>query len=218
MTSFGQTSWDAAQSGGGGRDDFLNINKDGQYSVRTLSDPFTYSVHWVEDETKQIRKVNCAGRGCILCKEAAAGVEGSAKAQIRYLLEVLSRDDNKCHLIEFGPQVFNGIKVLVSSKHWGDPKGYDILIDRDKSRPPSSIYQVMPVGKTEMSLEDKAAIKEFMERIDLSNFVQPSTNESILKKLGRDGGAAPAADGTWARPATEPEAKPEAAKAADFDF
>lgn len=222
QTSFGQTSWDNAPSGGGGRDDFLNINKDGQYTVRVLSDPFTYSVHWVEDQNKQIRKVNCAGRGCLLCKEAAAGVPGAAKAQVRYLLEVLSRDTNKCHLIEFGPQVFNGIRALVGSKHWGDPKTYDVLIDRNKSRPPSGIYQVMPVGKTEISLEDRAAIKEFMERIELSSFVQPSTNESILKKLGRDGSAA-ATDGsagTWSRPgaATGTETAKQAADDTAFNF
>lgn len=204
QTSFGQTSWDTAPSGGGGRDDFLNINKDGQYTVRVLSDPFTYSVHWVEDSNKQIRKVNCAGRGCLLCKEAAAGIPGAVKAQIRYLVEVLSRDTSKCHLIEFGPQVFNGIRALHGSKHWGDPKTYDILIDRNKSRPPSGIYQVMPVGKTDMSLEDRANIKEFMERIELSTFVQPSTNESILKKLGREGASTETGtDGAaWSRPGT----------------
>ena len=209
QTVFGQTSWDSSPSSGS-RDDFLNLNRDGQYTLRILSEPFSYSVHWVENAGKEVRKVNCAGRGCLLCKEAAAGVVGSAKAQVRYLLEVLNRDTGKCQMVEFGPQVFSGIKKLVSNKHWGDPKTYDIVIDRNKANSPN-VYAVMPVGKTELTLEDRAAIKEFMERMDLSVFTQPSTNEQILKKLGREEGAA-STEGASASAGAKP------ATASAFDF
>ena len=48
--TFGKTSWDAPAPSMGGNDDFMQLNKDGQYVVRILGDsPLEYAVHWTED-------------------------------------------------------------------------------------------------------------------------------------------------------------------------
>lgn len=186
--TFGKTSWDTpAPTTGGGGDDFLHLNKDGQYILRVIGEaPFEYAAHWAEDVNGQKRRVKCAGRDCVLCKEGV-------RPQVRYLLEVINFKNNndtstgETKIVEFGAQVYNQIRSLYNNPHWGDPRGYNIMIDRDQKRGPSGMYQVMPLGKEELNTELKAASVEFKDRIKevLGKFAEPSTNEEILMKLGR---------------------------------
>lgn len=218
--TFGKTSWDSPPPSTGGNDDFMQLNKDGQYVVRILSDsPLEYAVHWTEDVSGNKRRVKCASRDCILCQEGI-------KPQLRYLIEVLNKDTDEAKLIEFGPQVFNQIASLRNNKHWGDPRGYDIMIDRDKNRGPSGMYSVMPLGKEPLSEEQKAVVISFMDRMKetVGKFATAATNEEILKKLGRDGGSTSnTAETTWgasapATPAATPSTSSESAGESDWDF
>jgi hypothetical protein len=207
--TFGKTTWDTPRtSGGGNGDDFLQLNKDGQFEVRIIGDtgPSEFAVHWTEDVDGQTRRVKCAGPGCILCKE-------DHRPQIRYLLEVMNRgEDNKCQIVEFGPQVYNQIVSLNNNKHWGNPGTYDILIDRSKARGPSDMYQVMPIGKSDLPADQLAKASEFKARIEsvIEKIVSPAGNDEILKKLGRiaeDGTSADWSSGPTAAAAT-PSAGP----------
>lgn len=187
--TFGKTSWDSNHRGANnGSDDFLSINKDGHYEIRVIAEaPSEFAVHWVDDENGNSRRVKCAGPDCVLCKEGH-------KPSLRYLLEVISRDEEAPKLVEFGPQVFNGIVALRDSKHWGDPRMYDILIDREKKRGPSDMYKVMAIGsKAPLSPEDEEMAKEFLERIEpvVVKVSAAATNEEILEKLGRTPGSTP---------------------------
>lgn len=216
--TFGQTSWDSPSAGGGNSgDDFLHLNKDGQYNLRIISEsPYEYAVHWADDVNGNVRRVKCSGPGCILCKEGV-------KPQVRYLIEVIDLDnDNVPKIVEFGAQVFNQIKALYGSKHWGDPRGYDIEIDRKKSRGPSGMYQVMPLNKEPLDADTKAAAVAFKDRIKevIGKFAEHSTNDEILEKLGRVEASQSASD--WASKAQEIPAAEESsggdADDEDFDF
>lgn len=182
--NFGKTDWNTKKGG----NDFLSLNKDGQYELRIIGDaPFEYAIHWAEDENGNTKKVNCAGRGCVLCADGN-------KAQVKYLLEVLNQteaspDNGKCQIVEFGTQVFNQIAALKNNKYWGDPRLYNILVDRLKARGPSDMYQVMAVGqKGELDASLAAKAVEFKERIEsvMGKFASPSKNEEILEKLGKN--------------------------------
>lgn len=221
--TFGKTSWDSPAPSMGGNDDFMQLNKDGQYVVRILSEsPFEYAIHWTEDVNGQKRRVKCASRDCLLCQEGI-------KPQLRFLIEVLNKETDEAKLIEFGPQVFNQIASLRSNRHWGDPRGYDIMIDRDKNRGPSGMYSVMPLGKEPLTEEQKAVVIAFMDRVKdvVGKMAAASTNEEILKKLGR-AGAGDDAESTWgtdtpATPATSsspPKSAEEAEESAsdEWDF
>lgn len=209
--TFGKTSWDSPAPGGTGGDDFLNLNKDKQYIVRIIGEaPFEYAAHWAEDESGQLRRIKCAGRDCVLCKEGV-------KSQVRYLLEVIDVDNDVPKIVEFGPQVYNQIRALYNNKHWGDPRGYNIVIDRDKSRGPAGMYQVMPLGKEDLSADMKAAAVEFKDRIKevIAKFAEPSTNEEILQKLGR---VKDEADTSWGDSDEKPKAAEVVEDDEDFDF
>lgn len=213
--TFGKTSWDTPRPmGGGGSDDFLQLNKDGQYELRIIGEsPYEFAIHWTEDVNGQTRRVKCAGRGCVLCKE-------DHKPQIRYLLEVMNRqEDNKCQLVEFGPQVYNQIVALNNSKHWGDPSKYDILIDRSKARGPSDMYQVMAIGaKGELNPDEAAKAAEFRTRIEsvISKVACAATNDEILQKLGRTSGSSST---SWSQTQTaSPSTSSSDDSDTDFDF
>ena len=214
--TFGKTSWDTPRLSGGSGDDFLQLNKDGQYELRVIGEaPFEFAIHWHDDVNGQMRKVKCAGRGCVLCKE-------EHRAQIRYLLEVMNRQEgNRCQLVEFGPQVYNQIVALNNNKHWGDPSQYDIVIDRSKARGPSDMYQVMAVGsKGPLPPDQAASAAEFRGRIEslINKVAGPAKNEEILKKLGRAGGEDTTDNSSWSQPQPQPAATPAADTSGDEDF
>lgn len=194
--TFGKTNWDRPmQSGGGITDDFLQLNKDGAYEIRVIGDaPFEFAIHWVDDDKGNSKRFKCAGRGCVLCKDGH-------KPQVRYLLEIMNRKDgenNKCQIVEFGPQVYNQIVALNNNKYWGDPKNYDILIDRSKARGPSDMYQVMAIGnKGPLPQELTSRAEEFKRRVEsvIAKIAEPAKNEEILKKLQGDGDTTSASGG-----------------------
>lgn len=209
--TFGKTSWDNPAPGASGNDDFLRLQKDGAYTVRIVGDaPFEYATHWTQDAEGNNRRVNCAGRGCVLCEEGM-------KASIRYLIEVVDVDSGKPKIVEFGPQVYNQIRALRANRHWGDPRGYSIVIDKNKSRGPSGMYMVTPLSKEPLDDEIKAAVVEFKDRIKevIAKVSEPSTNEEILQKLGR----VEAADSneSWSDNGSE-EASSSSEEEEDFDF
>ncbi len=175
MASFGEKGWD--EEAPKGRSDYFNIKDDGQYLMRICGKPHEYAAHWVDGDGGSRIKVNCAAKDCVLCKKGL-------KVSVRYLVPVLLRDENRVALTEFGPQVFGGIKKLYKTAAWGNPMGYDIMIDKEKKRGASGMYFVTPIAKSDFESSEKAMIKEFLERINLKEMSAPSTNEEIAEKLG----------------------------------
>jgi hypothetical protein len=183
MSNFGQVAWGEEIS-----NQYLSFKKDGDYNLRFLNDPYMYAVHWVVDAQGKTRKVNCAGKDCVLCKEVAAGLlPESCKAKTTYVVEVLNKDLNKCQILEFTKSVYVGIGILKKKKAWGDPRHYDIVVTKDKSAAdPKLIYTVSPGGAKEpLTPEELQKVEDFLKTSNLAEIAEPSTNDVILRKLGR---------------------------------
>lgn len=182
--TFGEKDWGEDSASAGGASDFFNMKDDGQYGVRIVGKPHEFAAHWVEANSVR-KKVNCAGKDCILCKKGL-------KPSIRYLIPVIMRkgpgvaNAGEVKVTEFGPQVYRAIRALVQTEDWGNPVHYDIMVDKSKKRGPQGTYFVTPTKRVPLRDEEKAAVKEFMERIKLTEFSAPLSNEEILDKLGPD--------------------------------
>jgi hypothetical protein len=225
--TFGQLeSWGSASSQGGTeKDDFLNMKEDGIYQIRTVTEgaPYEFAVHWAQNTEGKARKINCAGRDCLLCKEGN-------EPQVKYMIAALNRDKNRVQVVEFGKQVYTALKKHAFDPDWGDPRNYDIKIDKDRGRGASATYilTAKPTGMGPLSQEESQKVKEFLTRVNLDRLSAPSTEDEILRKLGRKEMLPATAQGSWgARSATPPAASANAAKAVepagvsgdeDFDF
>ena len=216
-------SWYSEGGGGNGaafdKDDFLNMREDGKYLLRIAQEgPCIFAIHWGTDVQGRARRVNCAVEGCALCAEAN-------KPQPKYIVAAINRERGRVQLVEFGKQVYNQIVNLRKDKDWGDPRNYDIKIDKDRSRGISNTYIVTAVPRNigPISPDEALMVKDFLARVKVENFAKQSTNEEILRKLGRSEVAPAQPNANWK---TQSEGSPAAAtKVAaniaeddDFDF
>lgn len=177
QAAFGQLpSWDDAVSGGG--QDYLTMKDDGDYVLRFLTEtPFEYMIHWVELGPKKVTKVKCASRGCILCAK-------NNQAKNTFIANVLDRKTGRCHVYEFGRQVFDQLKRYVKNPRWGDVRKYDVRINKEKGRKPN-VYIVQAEPPISPLTDDEMVMaREFVkERGDLNKLSAPYTNDDIRKKL-----------------------------------
>jgi len=171
---YGQVGWDEGNVSSG--TDFMNLEQ-GNNLVRVFTNPYQFIVHWVKDSSGATKKVKCAVEDCPLCKKGI-------KAQYRWFLGVIDRKTDTPKLLEISSQVYMGIKAHVSEPSWGDVKMYDINIKRGpKGAQP--LYTVMGIPeKRPLNEVEKALVSEFMERVEISKFTQPSTPEEIAEKVG----------------------------------
>ena len=178
MVTFGEKSWEE-EAPGSGQSDFYNMKDNKQYTVRIVGKPHEFAAHWVEAPGLGKKKVNCAGKGCVICSKGL-------KPSVRYFIPIIVRDEKRVAVTEFGPQVYGHIRALFKNANWGNPMGYDITIDKNTNRGAAGTYFVTPVAKTDFSAEEKAQVKEFNERMDLRELSAPLTNDAILEKLGME--------------------------------
>jgi len=159
----------------GGSNDFMNL-VEGQNQVRLFTNPYQYAVHWAKDTTGANRKIKCALEGCPLCK---SGV----KLQYRWFVGVIDRSDGKAKILEISSQVYQGIKLCSNIPQYGDPRGYDIIINRGpKGSQP--LYSVMPTPPTPFADEEKVKIRDFKENTQLAKLTQPYSVEEVIEKMG----------------------------------
>jgi len=158
-----------------GRSNFMRL-EDGSNQVRCITSPWQFYIHWSSDATNQNRKVKCALKDCPLCQQGE-------KAQVRWYVGVLNRKDSKPAIVEMGPQIFNQVLALSKNIKWGDPRGFDLDIQKNpkKTQP---LYTVVPEPKEKLTSEEIAICKEFVEKIDLSKMVETPTPESVRERLG----------------------------------
>jgi len=176
MVTFGEKSWEDEASGGG-QSDFFNMKENKQYNLRIVGKPHEFAAHWVDAPGLGKKKVNCAGTDCVLCAK-------NVKASIRYFIPVIVRDENRVAVTEFGPQVYGHIRSLFKSPNWGNPMGYDIVVDKNTARGAAGTYFVTPVQKSDFTPDEKATVKEFLERMKLKELSSPLSNDEIVEKLG----------------------------------
>jgi len=165
--------WEDADLGG---NDFMTL-EEGANPIRVFSSPYQFYVIWTEDASGKKRKIRTPLENCPL-------VARGEKPQARWYIGVLDRDnDNKPSILEIGPQIFRQIMALSKKEKWGDPKGYDIdIVRQPKGSQP--LYVVSPEPHTSLEKEEKVAITEFMDRIDLVKMTEAPTPDEVREQVG----------------------------------
>jgi len=196
---FGEVDWNSADSGSGGKSDFMRL-EEGENTVRVMGNPVQFYIHWIVGSDGQKGKINSP----INNPELVSRLEDSGfKRQARWLIKVLDRSDDTFRLLEVGPQIYNGIRALYNNSRWGKVTQYDITILKGpKGQQP--LYSVQPNPKESLSSEFKSKFMEFNDRINVERTISPSTAEAVCERMG------------WSVSATE--ASESSASDDDFDF
>lgn len=165
--------WGDADLGG---NDFMRL-EEGSNPVRVFTSPYQFYTVWTKDATGKQRKIRSALKNCPL-------VARGEKPQARWYIGVLNRKaGGKPSILEIGPQIFKQIKNLRDKAAWGDPRGYDLDIER-RPRGEQPLYVVAPEPKSAVTEEEKAAIGEFKARVDLEKMTEAPTPEEVREMLG----------------------------------
>lgn len=164
--------WGDADLGG---NDFLKM-EEGSNVVRIFTKPYQFYTVWTTDATGKERKIRSAVENCPLVKRGE-------KPGPRWFVGVLSRKTGKPSVLELGPQIYKQILGLRKKSAWGDPRAYDIDIER-QPKGSQPLYVVNPEPKSKLSEEEVGMIKEFLGRVDLVKMSAPPTPEEVLEQLG----------------------------------
>ena len=150
--------------------------KEGSNIGRIFTKPYQFYVVWTEDAAGKQRTFRSAVKNCPL-------VQRGEKPKPRWYVGWLNRETNKPQILEIGQQIYKGILTLHKKKVWGDPRGYDIDIERQApgSQP---LYIVSPLPKESITDDEKGIIKEFMGRTDFEKLTEAPTPEEVMEQLG----------------------------------
>lgn len=168
----GELDWEEADLGG---NDFMRL-EEGSNVVRIFTKPFQFYVIWTADATGKQRKFRSAIENCPL-------VQRGETPQARWFVGALDRRNNKPMVLEIGTQIYKQILGLKKKKAWGDPRTYDIDIER-QPKGSQPLYVVSPEPKSSLTNDEKGAIKEFLSRVDLVKLTEPPTPEEVREQLG----------------------------------
>ena len=160
----------------GGNDFMKLIEGEEGNPIRMITSPYQFYSHWTQDATGADRKVRCAMDGCPLCQRGE-------KATARWLVGIIDRKSGKPAVLEIGPQIFKGVLSLSKKAKWGDPRKYDLSIER-KPKNSQPLYVVTPEPKAPLSDEDKSMAKEFLARVDLTKMSAAATVEEVCEAVG----------------------------------
>lgn len=158
-----------------GNNDFMKL-EEGSNPVRIFTKPYQFYTVWTTDATGKQRKFRSAVENCPL-------VQRGEKPSARWYVGVINRKNNKPSILEIGPQIYRQILGLRKKEKWGDPRGYDLDIERQpKGNQP--LYITSPEPKTALTDDEKTAIREFLTRVDLKKMTEPPTPEEVRQQLG----------------------------------
>jgi hypothetical protein len=138
--SWSGTGYDAEASTGGGL--WLRLKKKGDKArVRLVSIPY----RWVEKYTDQTGK----------------NIEARKAAWLAIHKEVLNGTPLKSVVVfSSSAMVYGAVRTLAESEDWGDPTGYDIVVERTEESP-AKYYTVTPIprGMGPLTEEDLEMVK-----------------------------------------------------------
>lgn len=159
-----------------GNNDFMKL-EEGSNVVRIFTKPYQFYTVWAEDATGKQRKFKSAVENCPL-------VQRGEKPTARWYVGVLDRKrGGRPSILEIGPQIYKQILGLRKKNSWGDPRGYDIDIDR-QPKGSQPLYIVQPEAKSSLAADEKTSIKEFLSRVDLVKMSAAPTPEEVREQLG----------------------------------
>jgi len=189
---FGEVDWNAADSGSQ-KSDFMRM-EEGENTVRVMGNPTQFYIHWVVGKDGSKGKVNSPADN----PELVSRLEDTGfKRQARWLIKVLDRTDDSFRLLEVGPQIYNGIKMLYNNKRWGKVTGYDLTILKGP-RGQQPLYNVSPNPKEALSSDFKEKFMAFNDRINVEKLITPSSAAAICERMGWDANQATAPEETSA--------------------
>ena len=169
----GKIDWEDGDLGG--NNDFMKL-EEGPNEVRLISKPYQLYVCWTNDSSGAQRKVRAALENCPLA-------ERGEKIQAHWYTAIINRKTGKPAILEMGSQIFKQIVSLRKNTKWGDPRFYDINIERNpKGSQP--LYNVQPQPKEPLTDAEKAMVKTFLDNVDLEKMTTPPTRAEVLKQLG----------------------------------
>ena len=165
--------WGDADLGG---NDFMKL-EEGNNVVRIFTKPYQFYTVWTADATGKQRKIRSAVENCPL-------VQRGDKPSARWYVGVLDRRNGaRPSILEVGPQIFKQILGLRKKATWGDPRAYDIDIER-QPKGSQPLYIVSPEPKVVLTNEEKAGIREFLSRVDLVKMTESPTPEEVREQIG----------------------------------
>jgi len=165
-------NWGDADLGG---NDFMNL-EEGENPVRLVTQPYQFYIHWTKDATGANRKVRCALEDCPLC-------QAGERATARWYVSVINRKTERCAVLEIGPQIFKQVLGLAKKEKWGNPRKYDVNIER-QPKGSQPLYIVSPEPKESITDDEKGMIKEFIARVDLISMTEAPTPDEVREKVG----------------------------------
>jgi hypothetical protein len=165
--------WGDADLGG---NDFMKL-EEGSNEVRIFTKPYQFYTVWTTDATGKQRKVRSAVENCPL-------VQRGEKPSARWYVGVLDRKSGgRPSILEIGPQIYKQILGLRKKDAWGDPRTYDIDVDR-KPKGSQPLYIVSPMPQAKLTEDEKGSIREFLGRVDLVKMTAAPTPEEVREQLG----------------------------------
>lgn len=158
-----------------GNKDFIKLDE-GSNVVRIFTKPYQFYTAWTTDATGKQRKIRSAVENCPLVKRGE-------KISARWYVGVLNRKNKRTSILEVGPQIYKQILGLRKKTNWGDPRAYDMDIERQPagSQP---LYIVSPEPKEPLTADEKVSIREFLSRVDLAKMTEAPTPAEVLEQLG----------------------------------
>jgi len=163
--------WGDADLGG---NDFMKL-EEGSNIVRVATKPYQFYTVWTEDATGKQRKIRSAVENCPL-------VQRGEKPSARWYVGVVSRKTGKPSILEIGPQIYKQVLGLRKKEAWGDPRAYDLDIER-QPKGSQPLYIVSPLPKSGLTADEKGALREFLSRVDLVKMSAAPTAEEVREQL-----------------------------------
>lgn len=182
---FGEVDWNSGDAGQGGlsRTEFMKL-KQGTSTVRIMGNPTQFYIHWVEKPDGSKKKINSPVSDPSLLRQLD---EADFKRKPRWLVKVLDRSDNQFKLLEFGSQIYNGIRGLFNNPKWGKVTDYDVDIIMGKPGT-NPLYSVQPNPKEPLGREFKESFVAFNDSVNLDALTKPADPSDVRQLLGWDSG------------------------------
>jgi len=141
--------------------------EEGTNTFRVLSSAITGWEYWTED--KEGKKPNRVKKFEELPDEVKSATDNKDKARHFWAFVVYNQVTKTIQILEISQKtVMRDIKGLINNPKWGDPKGYDITVNKIKTGSESRDveYSTMPEPKEEL---DKEVVEQYKEKnINLS--------------------------------------------------
>jgi hypothetical protein len=166
---------------GGSKAEFMKLVQ-GPNVIRVMAQPVKHYVTWVDTPSGKRAKFNTPIEDPTLVDRIE---EAGFKSSLEYMLKVLDRSSETFMLLEFGPQIFKGIRELVQNPKWGPVTAYDVTITKGpKGTQP--LYSVTPNPKEPLTRELQSAWSEFNENLNIERLITPSDPKSVCEIMGWD--------------------------------